>query len=340
VNGRQKKFAAASLTAVLSLAVLAAGCTTGTGASKEGGDSNYPTKGIEYVVPFAAGGGVDLVARATAEYLSKEWGQPITVVNKTGGGGAVGAEYALKQARADGYTVLADNVSSTSMLVSGMSNPPVTIEDRKWMARIVLDPIAYAVKTDAPWKDMKEFSDWVKAHPDELTWTSVGPSGLSAFGVADWLTAIGADFSKTRMVATTGASDSIPKVAGGHAVLAVHTVAEVYSLAAAGKIRVLGVLADKRSPYLPDVPTLKEQGIEGVNVKWWTGVNAPKGVPDSVVKKWDAAVQKMTSDPAFLEKAKGIHVEVSYQNSADFNQFVLDETKYYTKIATDRGMRK
>ncbi|MCX7572062.1 tripartite tricarboxylate transporter substrate binding protein [Tumebacillus sp. DT12] len=329
----------AGLAALLLVPLIAAGCSFDGGAGGGNGDG-YPTKGIEYVVPFAPGGGVDLVARAVSEYASKEWGVPVNVVNKTGGGGAVGAEYALKQAKKDGYTVLADNVSSTSMLVSGMKQPPVTLEDRQLTSRIVLDPIAFAVKADAPWKDMKEFTEWVKAHPDQLTWTSVGPAGTSAFGVADWLSAVGVDFSKTRMVATTGAADSLPKVAGGHATLAVHTVAEVYPLASAGKVKILGVQAEERSPYLPNVPTLKELGIEGVNVKWWTGLTVPKGAPDAVVKKWESTLQKMVKDPAFLEKMKTLHMEVSYQDAQTFTGFVLDEAKYYTELAEARGMRK
>ena len=316
----------------------AAGCSTGTSADEAG--SNYPTKQIEYVVPFAPGGGVDLVARAVSDYVSKDWGQPVVVVNKPGGGGAIGAEYVLKQAKKDGYTVLADNVSSTSMLEGGMADPPVKLADRTLMSRVILDPVAFAVKADAPWKDFKEFSEWVKQNPDQLTWTSVGPSGTSAFAVADWLNAIGVDYSKTRMIATKGASDSIPKIAGGHAVLAAHTVAELQPMAQAGKIRILGVVAPERSPFLPNVPTLEEQGIKGVTVKWWTGVTVPVGTPQAVVDKWEQTLQKMVKDPAFLQKVNTLNMEVSYQNSGEFTTFVQGEAEYYTKLATERGMRK
>lgn len=322
----------------VSLAAMAAGCTTAS--TDEGIAGTYPSKQIEYVVPFSPGGGVDLVARAVSEYVSKEWNQPVVVVNKPGGGGAIGAEYVLKQSKKDGYTVLADNVSSTSMMEGGMAKPPVKIADRVLMSRVILDPVAFAVKADAPWKDFQEFSEWVKENPDQLTWTSVGPSGTSAFAVADWLNAIGVDYSKTRMIATKGASDSIPQVAGGHAVLAAHTVAEMYPMAQAGKIRILGVVAPKRSSFLPDVPTLEEQGIKGVSVKWWTGVTVPAGTPQYVVEKWEQTLEKMVNDPAFVEKAKGLHMEVSYQNSQDFTEFVKGEAGYYTKLATERGMRK
>ncbi|MGI6187920.1 MAG: tripartite tricarboxylate transporter substrate binding protein, partial [Brevibacillus sp.] len=228
----------------------------------------YPDKQIEYVVPYSAGGGVDLVARAAADYLSKEWGQPVVVVNKPGGGGTVGAQYALKQAKNDGYTALAVNVSNTSMLSAGMKQPLITNEDQVYAARIGKGTLAFAVKADAPWKDFAEFSQWVKQHPEQLTWTSVGPAGFSAFGVAEWMDAIGADFTKTRMIVTKGASDSLPKVAGGHAILAVHTVGEINPMLQAKKVRILAVSGSERSPFLPDVPTAEEQGVKGLTVFW------------------------------------------------------------------------
>jgi tripartite-type tricarboxylate transporter receptor subunit TctC len=339
-----KKWLPLGLAGLLACAVLAAGCQTrmGGGQSQSATEAKeqYPTKQIEIIVPFAAGGGVDLVARAVSEYVSQEWNQSVVVVNKPGGGGAVGAEFVLKQAKADGYTILADNVSSTSMLESGLKNPPVKVDDRILMARTVSDPVGFAVAADAPWKDFKEFSEWVRANPDQLTWTSVGPAGTSAFAVADWLKAIGADYSKTRMIATTGAADSVPKVAGGHAVLAAHTVAELYPMAQAGKIRILGIQAKQRSVYLPDVPTLEEQGIQGVTVRWWTGLSVPAGTPAHVVEKWEATLAKMVKDPAFLEKAKKLHVEVAFLNREAFTEFVKKETEYYTQLATERGMRK
>ena len=324
-----------ALSATVALALVVAGCS----ATRGGADAKYPTKQVEYVVPFAAGGGTDLVARAVAEYLSKEWGKPVTVVNKPGGGGAVGAQAALKQSAADGYTALANNVSSVSMLNAGMVDPPVKIEDHVLVARVVKDPLAFAVKADAPWKDFKEFNEWVKNNPEQLTWTSVGPSGISAFAVAEWLDAIGVDFKKTRMVTTTGAADSMPKVAGGHAVLAVHSINEVYSMAASGKVKLLAVQSDKRSPYFPDVPTVKEFGIT-MSAEWWTGISLPVGTPESVVKKWEEATAKMVKDQAFLDKLENINVEASYLNSADFTQFVKDETKYWTELATKMGIRK
>jgi tripartite-type tricarboxylate transporter receptor subunit TctC len=300
----------------------------------------YPNRQIEYVVPYSAGGGVDLVARAAADYLSKEWGQPVLVVNKPGGGGTVGAQYALKQAKNDGYTALAVNVSNTTMLSAGMKQPLITNEDHIYTARIGKGTLAFAVKADAPWKDFAEFSQEVKQHPEQLTWTSVGPAGFSAFGVAEWMDAIGADFSKTRMIVTKGASDSLPKVAGGHAILAVHTIGEINPMLQAKKVKILAVSGKERSPFLPDVPTAEEQGVKGLTVFWWTGVSFPKGTPAYVIKKWEEAVAKMVKDPAFVKKLHDMQVEPDYADSARFTQDVQKETGYYVELAEKRSMRK
>ena len=301
---------------------------------------NYPTRQMEHVVPAGAGGGTDAIARLAADYIGKKFGQPVMVVNKPGGGGVIGASYVLKQQKADGYTLLADVHSYSSMLVAGMINPPVTLEDRAFVARLSVNPIVYAVNVEAPWKNFKEFSEWVKSNPDKLTWGSVGPSGLSAFGVQDWLSVIGADHTKTKMVPTKGAADSLTKLAGNHIVLACHTVAECYSLHKGGKIRVLAVQAEKRDPYLPEVPTALEEGYKGLSVTWWTGITMRKGTPDSIVNKWEKAAEEMAKNTDFQKKMDLIQSNIKYLNGKDFAKFVYAEAKYYTELAKRIGIRK
>ncbi|TKC14445.1 tripartite tricarboxylate transporter substrate binding protein [Robertmurraya kyonggiensis] len=317
--------------------MLIAGCSNDSGSSD---NASYPERQIELVVPFAAGGGVDLAARAVAEYLSKEWGQSIVVTNKTGGGGIVGAQYALKEAKPDGYTVLVNNNSSTTMYEAGTSNPTITSKDNKFVSRIAEASLTYAVKEDAEWESFKEFSDWVKANPEELTWASVGPAGFSSFGVAEWLDSIGVDYKNTSMVSSEGASDSTAKVAGGHVILAVHNVGEVYSLAESGKIKILAVQSSERSPLYPDVPTVEEEGFTGLTVKWWTGLSFAADVPDEIVEKWDEAIAEMEQDKAFIKELEKIKLEPSYLNSEDFTQAVKEETERYTKLAETTGIRK
>lgn len=326
------------LVLLLSLGTVACSSGKSAPASKE---AAYPAKQIELVVPYTAGGGTDMVARATADVLSKKWNVPIIVTNKPGGATVPGVNYALKEAKADGYTVLMDAHTSSSMMVGAFKNPPITLADRKFVGRIILDPFAFAVKADAPWKDLKEFSNWAKSNPEKLMYGTVGPSGPSRYVVSEWLSTIGVDPAKAKMVVTDGGSDSLTKLAGGHINLAVHTVAESYALAEAGKIKILGVLSDKRSPYMPNVPTVKEQGVmDQVNAKYWVGISLPTGAPDTIVKKWEAALADLSKDPDFQAKIKNQHMTVDVLNSADTTAFIKKEAEFYTDMATKLGMRK
>jgi tripartite-type tricarboxylate transporter receptor subunit TctC len=302
---------------------------------------SYPTRAVEIVVPFVPGGGTDLIARATADYLGRRWGQPLLVVNKPGGGGVIGARYALKEARPDGYTVLMDIHTTAPMMIGAWKTPPLTLADRKWAGRIVLDPMVFAVKADAPWKDFKEFSQWVKAHPDQLVWSSVGPAGPSRYTAFDWFTQIGVDPGKTRMVITDGAADSMTKLAGGHVVLAIHSVAEAKAMVEARKIRLLAVLAPRRIRYIPDVPTAEEQGVmKGVSVSWWAGVSLPAAAPDAIVRHWEAAIAEMARDPAFLAVTDRLWMNVDHLNAAQMTAFVEEQAAYYTTMAGRIGLRK
>lgn len=309
--------------------------------SGEAGAQQYPTRPVEIVVPFVPGGGTDLIARAMSDYLGKKWGRPLLVVNKPGGGGVIGARAALKDAKPDGYTVLVDIHTTASMMIGAWKTPPLTLADRKWAGRIVLDPMVFAVKTDAPWKDFKEFSGWVKENPDKLIWSSVGPSGPSRYTAFDWFGQIGVDPAKTKMVITEGAADSFTKLAGGHVLLSIHSVAEAKALTEAGKIRLLAVLAPQRVRFLPGVPTAEEQGVmKGVSVSWWAGVSVPAAAPDFILKKWEGAIAEMVKDPAFLASTDRLSINVDYLNAAEMTAFVEKQAAYYVEQAGKIGIRK
>jgi tripartite-type tricarboxylate transporter receptor subunit TctC len=321
---------------VWSVAAALAALMPGVGAAQE-----YPTRPIELVVPFVAGGGTDLTARLVADYLGKKWGQPVLVVNKPGGGGVPGARAALKEARPDGYTALVDIHTTSSMLIGAWKTPPLTLADRKYAGRIVRDPMVFAVKADAPWKSFKEFSDWAKANPGELVWSTAGPAGPSRYTAYDWFSQVGVDLAKTRMVITEGAADSMAKLAGGHVTLAIHSVAEAHAMTEAGKIRLLAVLSPSRVKHLPNVPTAEEQGVmKGTRVQWWAGIAFAAATPDPIVKKWEGAIAEMVKDPAFLEGAARIKMNIDHLSAADLRAFVEKETEGYIEMATQIGIRR
>jgi tripartite-type tricarboxylate transporter receptor subunit TctC len=272
--------------------------------------------------------------------VSKKLGQQVLVVNKPGGGTVVGTHFGLKETKPDGYSFLTETHGCSSMMIAGMLNPPATLEDRVFISRVIVDSMVFAVKVDAPWKTFRELTEWVKAHPKELTYGAGGPAGTSAYGVNDWLSNIGLNPLDARLVMSDSGMDSLIKVAGGHTTLACNTVAEAYTLAQAGKIRVLAVASDKRSPFMPDVPTVAENGLPPVRVSWWAGISAPSGTPQYVVDKWAKALEEVSKDPAFLQQVQNLHYTVSYLGPAEFKDFVYKETEHYTQIANKVGIRK
>ena len=321
---------------VVCAVIVAALLVTATPARGE-----YPDKPVEIVVPFVAGGGTDLISRLVADYLGRRWNQPLLVVNKPGGGGIPGARAALKDARPDGYTALMDIHTTSSMHIGAWKTPQLTLADRKYAGRIVRDPMVFAVKADAPWKSFPELSDWVKANPGELVWSSVGPSGPSRYTAYDWFTQIGVDATKTKMVITPGAADSMAKLAGGHVLLAIHSVAEADAMLKAGKIRLLAVLSPERLKALPEVPTALEQGVmKDVKVQWWAAAAFPAGTPDPIVQKWESALAEMSKDPKFLESAARINMNIDFLPAAQTAAFVEKEVAGYTDMAEKIGIRR
>ncbi len=321
---------------------LAAGLAMQLPAAGPAVAQQYPTRRVEIVVPFVPGGGTDLIARTTANYLSKKWGQPLIVVNKPGGSGVIGARSALKEARPDGYTVLMDIATTASLMIGAWKSPPLTLADRKWAGRIVLDPMVIAVKADAPWKDFKELSAWVKASPEKFVWSGgSGPSGFARYAIHEWFSQIGVNPSKTKMVFTEGSADSMTKLAGGHVMLAVHSVAEAKAMVEGGKIRLLAVLAPRRVSYIAGVPTAEEQDLmKGVSVSWWAGISLPAATPDAVVRKWEAALAEMVKDPAFKARTDKLWMNLSYLDSAQMASFVEKQAHYYSDLARKIGIRK
>ncbi|MFD1135061.1 Bug family tripartite tricarboxylate transporter substrate binding protein [Paenibacillus urinalis] len=329
--------------AVLSGMFVLAACGGGTAnedaATNGSSADNYPSKPIEYVVPYAAGGGVDLVARVVADAVSEKWGQPVSVVNKAGGGGTTGAQYALGT-NPDGYTVLANVVSNTSMMEASYASPAIKLEDQELVARIVEDAPTFTVKSDAEWENLNEFSEWVKQNPEQLSWTTSGVTGYATYVVAEWLNELGVDISQTRMIVTKGTAESLPMIAGGNAVLAVHPVSEVATMVNSGNLKILAIQSAERSPHFPDVPTTTEEGFTNLSATWWTGLSMPKGTPADIVQKWNDTLEELAADPEFQEKLAAMKMSSSYLSKDEFNEFITQETEYYGELADKFGLKK
>ena len=310
-----KKKLLLSLSFVLIILVL-----TGGGVVPAQAQEKYPTKAIDIIVPVPAGGGSDLSARITADFLKKRWGVPINVINKPGGGSVIGT-LDLYKARPDGYTVMFDSFTSQCVLEIAMKDLPFKVLDKTFIAVTTSAPMVFYVPSTSPMKSLKDVEAEAKRDPGNFTWSSLGGVSLNDFSVRQFFKAIGVDVSKTKPVSVSGGSEVLTLIAGGHIKFGVAGSAPGYSHVKAGTVRVVGV-SGYRVPDYPDVPTAVEQGYPGVTLVNYNGFAGPPKLPASIVAQWDQALREAEKDQTSVTKLKGIGVEPYHLNSRETKEYV------------------
>lgn len=299
----------------------------------------YPTKGVEIVVCVSAGGTPDVVTRLAADWLSKYWGVPVTVVNKPGGGAIPGALEALS-AKADGYTVCAITSQNSSQQHGANKTPAIDVSKPTFLCRVFDVDLALTVNAEAEWKDIGEFNEWALANPDKLIAANTGKVSTAAFATADWYTAIGGDITKIRTMTTSGGADSATQVAAGNCTMNFGDFGSSRGMVDAGKVKYLATSSAQRNPYYPDIPSMSEFGVEGLSVGMWIGYMAPEGTPEYVVEAWNNAVQTMIEDAEFKAGLENIKGRTAYMNQADFKALIDAECESYTVLAEKLGVRQ
>ncbi|MGV3569113.1 MAG: Bug family tripartite tricarboxylate transporter substrate binding protein [Ramlibacter sp.] len=262
---------------------------------------NYPTKPIRLIVPFAPGGSTDLAARLVAEFGSRELGQQIVVENKAGAGGSTGMEFVAKSP-ADGYTLGMATVSTHG------SNPAVyagklkyhPLKDFAPVTNVATTPSVFAVNPNkVQAKDMKEFIAQAKAAPGKFSFGSPGTGSLGHANISHFAALAGIELLH---VPYKGAGQAMNDAVGGQVDAITDNLPSALAHIKGGKLRALAVLAEQRSPALPDVPTYGELGFPQMGGGGWFGVVAPAGTPPAVVAKLNAAIHKAMQAPEFQKK--------------------------------------
>jgi tripartite-type tricarboxylate transporter receptor subunit TctC len=247
----------------------------------------YPSKPIKMLVGYRAGGGADTMARLLAKPLGKILGQPVAVVNKPGGGGGVAAT-ALKNSKSDGYT-LCMTTAITYSFIPHVAKVQFTADDFQYVAAVAQFQEAFVARSDKPYKSFKELVEYAKTHPG-LNYASITP--LDKVFLKHVAKKEGIQWTP---VPVKGGAGMVPAVLGGHVDFGfsggIH-----YQHVKAGKMVVLAGLGRERLLAFPDVPTLKESGYDLVLVNC-NMITAPKGVPDSIVKKLAKAISEAVKDP-------------------------------------------
>ncbi|NND05392.1 MAG: tripartite tricarboxylate transporter substrate binding protein [Saprospiraceae bacterium] len=272
---------------------LSNGCGEGGGSS----DANYPARPVTMMVPWAAGGMTDLSSRALAAVLQKHLGVSVNVVNRTGGGGVIG-HLALSQARPDGYTIGAVTVEITMMHNMGLTE--LIWEDFTPLSLMVDNAAGITVRMDSPYETVQDLIDAVKADPGNLQASGTSRGGIWDLARIGFLRAVGLKDSDMPWVPSQGASPALQELLASGVDVVTASLTEVDALRRAGQVKTLAVMADERLENFPDVPTLKEQGIDW-SLGGWVSVCAPKGLPDVVKAKLEEAILKTMEDPEFRD---------------------------------------
>jgi tripartite-type tricarboxylate transporter receptor subunit TctC len=290
----------------------------------------YPAKSIDTVVPFAPGAGTDLMGRVVAEALSRKWKVPVNVVNRPGGNTIIGTNEVMR-ASADGYTLLVDSPGSSSMQV-GMKDLPYKVDQRTFIVRAAVSPMAFIVPQSSPWKSLKDVVEAAKKDPGSLTWTSLGGTSGVDLVMRQFFAAAGIDVPRTKMVTFPGASPACNSVAGGHVQMGAATAGTILPLVNGGNARCIAVTSPERLKDLPDVATTGQQGLPSVNTQFWVGFSGPPGLPDYVLKAWVETGSEVLKSSEVIAKLTRITSAPAFLGSEEFKKFILEESRMVNEL--------
>jgi tripartite-type tricarboxylate transporter receptor subunit TctC len=309
---------------------LMAGCSSKPSESA----SIYPEKAVNLVVPFVAGDTTDLISRAYADYAKTALKQPVVVVNKDGAGGSTGIGGVGKE-KPDGYTILA--ATSGAMTIKPyLAKVSYTYEDFKPIGQMAELPFAIAVNKNSPFNNLKEFVDYAKENPGKLKYGSPGTGVSQHIGMETMAEKYGI---KVVHIPHKGGNDAISAVLGNHVDLAIVSTTQVAAQLKAGELKVLGVSSEEKYPFMPEVPTFKEQGFDIVGSVWY-GLFVPKDTPDSIVSTLVDTLKKASEDPNVLESWKKLAVNPSYLAPADFAKQIEQQVKENQDVIKAIGLEK
>lgn len=297
--------------------------------------AEYPTKPITLVVPFAAGGSNDIVARAIGKKLSEAWGQTVVIDNRAGAGGVIGADF-VARAAPDGHTLLL--VSSTYTINPAVkANMPFdTLKAFEPVAFIASSPLLMASANKLPVTSAQDLIALARAKPSSINYASAGPGSINQIAAELFASAAGV---KIVHVPYKGGSLAVNDLVGGHVDLYISSMPQILQIAKTGQARPLAVTGLKRSPALPDVPTLDEVGLKGYEASSWWGIVAPAGTPTDVIGKLNAEINKALGAEELKRFLEGEGAEAQAMSPQAFRDLIEREVKRWDKVAKEANIR-
>ncbi len=295
----------------------------------------FPSKRITVVVPAAAGGATDIVARIMAQSLTTAFGQNVVVENRTGASGNVGS-LSVMHAEPDGHTLLlapTNNLSINQFLIKNIAHDPVA--DFAAVALVAEAPELIAVHHAFPAADVNEFIAVLRANPGQYNYGTPGVGSIPHLSVERFLRATG-----TRMVHVPyrGSAAAMADVASGSIQMSMATLGSVEPFRQAKTARILAVTASKRLAPLPDIPTLEEAGWKNLEMSNWWGVVAPKGTPPETIKTLNAKLREVFSIPAHVAQLERLGIVARSESVEYLEGFIREEAKLWEAVVKELGL--
>lgn len=298
-----------------------------------GGPAAYPNRTVVLIVPWAAGGGTDRVARKLADLLQRELGQPVVVQNQTGGSGASGHEAGSK-ARPDGYTLTMGTFELSTMRVMGISK--LTYRDFQPLAMVNGDAAAIIVRPDAPWQNLRELLDDARKRPDQIKMSGTAAGGAWDLARVGLLLADNQPAKNIRWVPSQGSAPSLVDLLGGHIDAVCCSLPEAASQLDAKQLRVLGVMSSERVPAYPDVKTAREEGLNWEAVGW-RGLLLPKGTPEDVRLLLTEKLSKILASEEFREYMAKNGFAIKLREGSEFERFLAAQEDRWRSVIDSAG---
>jgi tripartite-type tricarboxylate transporter receptor subunit TctC len=293
----------------------------------------YPHKApIEITVLFPAGSSADVTARMLADGMSRALGQRVLVVNRPGAGGAIGYKYVAAQ-KADGYSLVWNSNSISTTYHSGQL--PFDYQAFDPVARVLVESVVVAVRTDSRWKNLNELVAEAKAKPNII---SVGHSGIGShthISLAALFNAAGVEVNEVPF----GAAQVVPSLLGGHVDAVVQLPAALSAPVKQGQVRLLAALIPRRDPALPEVPTAKEQGFD-VSLEAWRGIAVPKGTPQAAVAALEKAIRATVESSEFQKSSEHLGVRPAFLPANEFGALIASEDALLARLMQTIGLKK
>ena len=286
---------------------------------------DYPDRPIELIVPFQAGGGTDAVARAFAVAAQKHFPKGVVVVNKAGASGGIGWNY-MMNAKPDGYTLAMVTVEMVILPHLNLFNR--TYADVTPIAQLNADPAAVIVRTDSPYKTIEELIAAARQEPGKLSMGTAGNGGIYDIAAASFEEKAKVQFNR---IPYQGAAPSILSLLSNQLDAVTASPGEVAAHVAAGKLRILAVMADKRLDEFKSVPTLKERNVD-LSIGTWRGIMGPKGLPPEVVKMLKTAVAEVSREPELQNTLKKLNLGYVYADDTGFKNVMAKDNQMFKEM--------